>query len=127
MWQYNELYHHGIKGQKWGVRRFQNEDGTLTSAGKKRYSGEASDTGSASKKRDKKLEKAQKEYDKTLSKNYYRIYNAAVDYANEVLIPQINAEFEGRYDSPDYMKEYERRFNEAMGRAAVELFGSRPA
>ena len=36
MWQYNELYHHGIKGQKWGVRRFQNEDGTLTEAGRKR-------------------------------------------------------------------------------------------
>lgn len=32
-----ELYHHGIKGQKWGVRRFQNEDGSLTPAGKKRY------------------------------------------------------------------------------------------
>lgn len=32
-----ELYHHGIKGQKWGVRRFQNPDGTLTSAGRKRY------------------------------------------------------------------------------------------
>lgn len=32
-----ELYHHGIKGQKWGVRRFQNKDGSLTSAGKKRY------------------------------------------------------------------------------------------
>ncbi len=31
------IYHHGIKGQKWGVRRFQNEDGTLTTAGKKRY------------------------------------------------------------------------------------------
>lgn len=33
----DELYHHGIKGQKWGVRRFQNPDGTLTSAGRKRY------------------------------------------------------------------------------------------
>lgn len=33
-----ELYHHGIKGMKWGVRRFQKKDGSLTSAGKKRYS-----------------------------------------------------------------------------------------
>lgn len=31
------LYHHGIKGQKWGVRRFQNRDGSLTAEGKKRY------------------------------------------------------------------------------------------
>lgn len=34
------LAHYGIKGQKWGVRRFQNEDGSLTSQGKTRYLGE---------------------------------------------------------------------------------------
>ena len=33
----NELYHYGIQGQKWGERRFENEDGTLTEAGKERY------------------------------------------------------------------------------------------
>lgn len=37
----NECYHHGIKGMKWGVRRFQNEDGSLTTAGKKRYGDES--------------------------------------------------------------------------------------
>lgn len=34
----SNLQHHGIKGQKWGVRRFQNTDGSLTAEGKKRYS-----------------------------------------------------------------------------------------
>lgn len=33
----NELYHHGILGMRWGVRRYQNSDGSLTAAGKKRY------------------------------------------------------------------------------------------
>lgn len=32
-----ELYHYGIKGQKWGVRHYQNKDGSRTPAGKKRY------------------------------------------------------------------------------------------
>ena len=33
----DELYHHGIKGQKWGIRQYQNKDGTLTPEGIIRY------------------------------------------------------------------------------------------
>ena len=41
MWEYNytnELYHYGIRGMKWGVRRYQNKDGSYTNTGKKRRS-----------------------------------------------------------------------------------------
>ena len=56
-----ELYHHGIRGQKWGVRRFQNPDGSLTSTGRKRYASEQSRIASkASKKEALELYKAGK-------------------------------------------------------------------
>lgn len=57
-----ELTHHGVKGMRWGVRRFQNKDGSLTGAGKKRYGdkppGVKAKTGTAVKK--KKLTRPQK-------------------------------------------------------------------
>lgn len=60
------LQHHGIKGQKWGVRRFQNKDNTLTAAGKARYgSGTSLDSGSS--ENTKPAKKSSKSYDHSQS------------------------------------------------------------
>ena len=73
MWQYNntnELYHFGIKGMRWGIRRYQNKDGTLTSAGKKRYSED---------KTNKKIKTAEKEY------TGEKLKNAAESYRTKMI------------------------------------------
>lgn len=52
----DELYHHGIKGQRWGIRRFQNPDGSYTASGKERY-------------RNKLAKKVLKKYEDTMRAN----------------------------------------------------------
>lgn len=55
----NELYHYGIKGMKWGRRRFRNTDGTLTPAGKKRYSDDAYEAKQIKKKKMSQMSNAE--------------------------------------------------------------------
>ena len=69
------LHHSGIKGMKWGVRRYQNKDGTLTAAGKKHYAGE----GNAGEGATAKTEYAPK-----------RKGGKAEDYSDEELRARIN-------------------------------------
>lgn len=67
-----ELYHWGIKGQKWGVRRYQNKDGSLTAAGRKRYSDDpkVAESKAAVKQAKKDMAKATVEYDKAYHKYF---------------------------------------------------------
>lgn len=77
----NYLAHHGIKGQKWGVRRYQNEDGTLTEEGRKRY-------GLSVEKDDKlsnaNLKKRTKALQKESVKIHRRLGDAQADLAEEL-------------------------------------------
>ena len=77
------LVHHGIKGQRWGIRRYQNEDGTLTPAGKERYYG---DSEYLKKELDSRIKKVDEQVFKDLSetsKSFNDQANAlSEDYAN---------------------------------------------
>lgn len=59
-----ELYHHGILGQKWGVRRFQNSDGTYTAEGKARRN----DSSEGSSRKSSKSSRSNSERNKKIAK-----------------------------------------------------------
>lgn len=67
-----ELYHHGIKGQRWGIRRYQNPDGSLTELGRKRYGKEIVNAYDDLAKANRNLKKERAYYNKkTLGGTFY--------------------------------------------------------
>lgn len=74
----DELYHHGVKGQRWGFRRYQNADGSLTSAGIKKYNRKVGKLQSLEKRREKLEFKAAK-LKKKASDAHYKALRARTD------------------------------------------------
>tara|TARA_R110000822_G_scaffold137335_4_gene274777 strand:+ start:754 stop:1095 length:342 start_codon:yes stop_codon:yes gene_type:complete len=101
------LAHYGVLGMKWGKTK---ADGSY-----------------------KNLAKAQKNYDKTVNKNWYKTYNNAADYANSHLIPAINKKYNGSDVSDNtkgvgkkFMDEYNTKFNKVWAKEIQKMYGDRP-
>lgn len=129
----NELAHHGTKGMKWGVRRYQNKDGSLTPAGKKRY-GSLTDAVGAVKayrikaKRKRNLKKARE------AAAAKRVADAeakakAEQRAKDVADGKISArkmtseELQSRIDKLNLEKRYKQLMEETNPSSQVQSFG----
>ena len=90
----NYLAHHGVMGMKWGVRRYQNEDGSLTAAGRKKYA--------------KRLYKQLKKTSYTFGKGTpsHKALNSI--YYDKNRIKARNKLARTKYDGPSYEEEVRR-------------------
>lgn len=103
----SELYHHGILGMHWGIRRYQNPDGTLTEAGRKRL-----------EKKDTKW--AKKNYNKIYKKTYKaskrEVANTIKELNQSIRMHNANGKL-----SMTYVNAYNQRLAEIMSRNASDI------
>ena len=101
------LRHHGILGMKWGVRRYQNADGTLTEAGKKRL-----------EKQDNKW--ANKNYNKIVSKAKKGVSKELNSYARELLSDPSSRTSTGKVSAAT-INSYNKKMAELMNTQVTDL------
>lgn len=106
--QDNYLSHHGIKGQRWGVRRYQNPDGSLTDAGRRR------------------LEKKDVRWaDRNYKKIYNKAYRSSSKEMNQFVRQELNPKYRDqlRYGKvgKSYMNEYNKKLAQVMNTKVTDL------
>ena len=101
------LAHHGIKGQKWGIRRYQNPDGSLTSAGQRHL-----------EKKDAKW--ARKNYEKAYKTTYKQI-RKPMQQADKVIRSQMSVRNADGSLSRTYMNAFNRQLADLMNQAPSSL------
>lgn len=118
------LEHHGILGQKWGVRRYQNKDGTLTAAGKKRYAKIGASDRDAEVKRDaaKKLTDAMRN-DRWVEREDHAVFEAlrAVSKYYRKTDSKTGIEYVDRNDIDKYVDEAQKVANNLKYATQVRL------
>lgn len=115
----DELYHHGILGQRWGVRRYQNPDGTLTAEGKKRYGKKVS-----SEEAFKNFLKEDKRTQYDIAKNYSSVNDSllkrAIKRQNKDALRDVfygvQESIQDADSSAKYSKEWNERYKEIKGK-----------
>lgn len=106
------LYHHGILGQKWGVRRYQNPDGSLTTEGMRRRA----------KQIDKDNAKFLKKYGDTINKKVEKAVEPYMKiYAERELNTSLRKLKKNGRDSRNYINAYNKRLAQLMNTAVGDL------
>ena len=131
-----ELMHYGVKGMKWGVRRYQNADGSLTAKGMKRYVDYES--GGLTKKGKKRLVQVgadsnegkhlrRAEMDANVQRNWYKSYNKAADKW-ESQLKDINKKFgdKATIDNKEYTKTVGKAWSDTYSKQLIKDFGRDP-
>lgn len=128
MWTYNyspELYHHGIPGQRWGIRRYQNPDGTLTAAGRKRLNKHYDMDGNLNRRGEKIVNYEKQSRETMINKQYNKKFNKTNDERVKQYLRQVKNETIDsltKRSNDDLINDYWNRYVDVRKHAMVGQF-----